>query len=146
MASNAFREQVFVAANEPEPVVPQYPSAPVRPVADAVQRVIDVVGSALLLVLVSPVLVGAAVAVRLTSRGPAFFWQDRYGRDESTFRVVKLRTMVVDQAQVIDLVRVEELERQGVLSKSDDDPRVTAAGRFLVALPSRWGGSSAGRA
>ena len=72
-----------------------------------------------------------------------FFWQERCGKDETIFRVVKLRTMVVDHAQVIDLVRVEALERQGVLTKSDDDPRVTAVGKFLRRtsideLPQLW--------
>ncbi|MGZ4676755.1 MAG: sugar transferase [Acidimicrobiia bacterium] len=94
-------------------------------------RILDVVGASLGLLLSSPIWIPAALAVRLSSRGPAFFAQDRYGRDESVFKVVKLRTMVVDQAKVIDLVRVEELEKLGVLTKSDSDPRVTRLGKFL---------------
>ena len=53
----------------------------------------------------APDLLGA-IAVRLTSPGPVLFWQDRYGRDGVTFRVVKLRTMVVDQGAVVDLAAV----------------------------------------
>ncbi len=142
MALNAYRERTSTPTASPG-VTASYRDSPARPVTDAMQRVIDVVGSAVLLVLVSPVLLAAALVVRITSRGPAFFWQDRYGRDEALFRVVKLRTMVVDQAKVIDLVRVEELERVGVLSKSENDPRVTAFGKFLRRssideLPQLW--------
>ncbi|MEP6623973.1 MAG: sugar transferase [Acidimicrobiia bacterium] len=103
----------------------------------------DVIGAAVALVLMSPVLAVASVFVRATSKGPVLFWQDRYGRGETKFRVVKFRTMVVDQAAVIDLVEVEALERQGVLTKSEHDPRVTWIGRWLRRtsvdeLPQLW--------
>lgn len=114
-----------------------------KPFVDAVRRGLDLVAASALLVLTAPIVLVAAVAVRLTSAGPAFFWQDRYGRDETTFRVVKLRTMVVDQGRVIDLARVEAAERAGVLTKAGDDPRVTRVGRFLRRtsideLPQLW--------
>ncbi len=99
--------------------------------------------ASVLLVLTAPVVVIAALAVRLTSPGPAFFWQERYGRDQSIFRMVKLRTMVVHQAAVIDLSRVQAAERAGVLTKTENDPRVTRVGRFLRRtsldeLPQLW--------
>ena len=62
--------------------------APGRPVTDAVKRLMDIVGAGAALVLFSPVLIVAAALVRLTSKGPALFWQERYGKDESIFRVV----------------------------------------------------------
>ncbi len=99
--------------------------------ADGAKRVMDIVGAGTALILLSPVLAGAAVLVRLTSRGPALFWQERYGRGEKRFRVVKFRTMVVDQAAVIDLVAVEAREGQGVLTKLQNDPRVTRVGKWL---------------
>lgn len=116
---------------------------PRKPLVDGVRRALDLVVAATLLVLTAPVVLVAAVAVRLTSSGPAFFWQERYGRDQTIFRVVKLRTMVVNQGAVIDLARVEAAERQGVLTKADDDPRVTRVGRFLRRtsideLPQLW--------
>ncbi len=143
MALNAYRELKITPIAPPSTPLPAYSNPGTRPFTDAVQRVIDVIGSGVLLVLVSPILLAAALMVRVTSRGPALFWQDRYGRHEELFRVVKLRTMVVDQGKVIDLVRVEELERVGVLAKSDDDPRVTAVGKFLRRssideLPQLW--------
>ena len=99
--------------------------------ADGVKRAMDIVGASAALIVLSPVLAGAAVLVRLTSKGPALFWQNRYGRDEKRFRVVKFRTMVVDQAAVIDLVAVEAREDEGVLTKLQNDPRVTRVGRWL---------------
>ncbi len=136
---------VVVRNSEADPVddfarlVPPRP----RPLTDAAKRVMDLAGAAIALVVFSPVLVGAGLLVRLTSKGPALFRQDRYGKDETRFQVVKFRTMVVDQGAVIDLASVERLERQGVLSKSDDDPRVTRVGRWLRRtsideLPQLW--------
>ena len=105
---------------------------PPRHVAgDRVKRAIDIVGSGVALIVLSPVLAGAALLVRLTSKGPALFWQYRYGMDEERFRVVKFRTMVVDQGAVIDLVAVEAREEEGVLTKLEDDPRVTRVGKWL---------------
>jgi lipopolysaccharide/colanic/teichoic acid biosynthesis glycosyltransferase len=117
--------------------------APRRPVTDALRRLVDIVGAGAALVVLSPILLVAAALVRLTSKGPALFWQERYGKDETTFQVVKFRTMVVDQAAVIDLVEVEALEREGVLSKSENDPRVTRVGKWLRRtsideLPQLW--------
>ncbi len=114
-----------------------------RPFTEFAIRVVDVCGALLGLVVTGPLLLLGALAVRLTSPGPVLFWQDRYGRDGVTFRVVKLRTMVVDQSAVIDLTEVEALERRGVLAKSERDPRVTRVGRWLRRtsideLPQLW--------
>ena len=54
---------------------------PRRARADRVKRAIDLVGAGAALIMLSPILAGAAVLVRLTSKGPALFWQDRYGRN-----------------------------------------------------------------
>jgi exopolysaccharide production protein ExoY len=117
--------------------------APSTLAGDACRRMIDVVGAGLLLVLFSPVLAAAAIAIWITSRGPVLFWQERVGKGERVFMVVKLRTMVVNHAQVIDIARVEALARDGVLAKSEDDPRITRVGRFLRRtsideLPQLW--------
>jgi len=117
--------------------------APSSLLGDACRRMIDVVGAGLLLVLLSPVLAAAAIAIWITSRGPVLFWQERVGKGERVFMVVKLRTMVVNHAQVIDIARVEALARDGVLAKSEDDPRITRVGRFLRRtsideLPQLW--------
>src|SRR6476660_2038941 len=117
--------------------------APSSLLGDACRRMIDVVGAGLLLLVLSPVLAAAAIAIWITSRGPVLFWQERVGKGERIFMVVKLRTMVVNHAQVIDIARVEALARDGVLAKSEDDPRITRVGRFLRRtsideLPQLW--------
>src|SRR6476619_3866450 len=117
--------------------------APSSLLGDACRRMIDVVGAGLLLLVLSPVLAAAAIAIWISSRGPVLFWQERVGKGERVFMVVKLRTMVVNHAQVIDIARVEALARDGVLAKSEDDPRITRVGRFLRRtsideLPQLW--------
>jgi lipopolysaccharide/colanic/teichoic acid biosynthesis glycosyltransferase len=94
------------------------------------KRVVDVLGGLALLVLVSPVLLAAAVAIRVSSPGPVFFRQQRVGRAGRPFTILKLRTMVLDQAAVMDLSQVFDYER-GLFTKRPDDPRVTKVGRLL---------------
>ena len=96
-----------------------------------VKRVFDITVAAVGLVLLSPVLLVAAVAVRCSSTGPAIFRQERIGRRGRVFTVLKFRTMVVDQDAVIDLRSVEEQQRHGVLVKIENDPRVTRVGAVL---------------
>ena len=83
-------------------------------------RIFDIVIAALALVVFSPVLLVAAVAIELGSRGPVLYRQRRVGRDGCEFELLKLRTMV----QGSDPVGVGTVVGR-------DDPRVTAAGRFL---------------
>ena len=90
-----------------------------RPIQSALKRALDVVASALGLVLLSPILLLAAIAIRTTSRGPVFFRQERVGRNFRPFRIYKFRTMVVDAPQ-----------RGGPLT-ARADPRITPAGRVL---------------
>jgi len=95
------------------------------------KRVIDILFALAALVVLSPVLLVAGASVRLSSRGPALFRQERAGRDGRTFSVFKFRTMVVDQDAVIDLRMVEAQQELGVLVKLADDPRVTRVGAIL---------------
>jgi exopolysaccharide biosynthesis polyprenyl glycosylphosphotransferase len=82
------------------------------------------------LVLLSPVIAGLALAVRLDSRGPAFFTQTRVGRNGRTFRMVKLRSMHVNADDVIADLR-DSNEGAGVLFKMKEDPRITRVGSLL---------------
>lgn len=85
---------------------------------------------ALGLVVASPVILAAAAAVALTSRGGAFYRQTRVGVDGRTFTMWKLRTMVADA----DRVREELLassDRDGLMFKMHADPRITRVGRLL---------------
>ena len=94
------------------------------------KRSIDVASTLLLLVLLSPVLLSVALLVRLTSRGPVVFTQERIGRDGKPFRLYKFRSMCVD-AEARRAGLLAENDCDGVLFKLRDDPRVTPVGRWL---------------
>lgn len=81
-------------------------------------------------VLLSPILVVAMIAIKLTSPGPVFFKQIRVGRDGKEFEVFKLRTMVADAENQLENVRHLN-EAAGPIFKIKDDPRITAVGRIL---------------
>jgi exopolysaccharide biosynthesis polyprenyl glycosylphosphotransferase len=86
--------------------------------------------AALALILLSPVLMTVALAIRLYDKGPALFKQVRVGKDGELFRVYKFRTMVVDaEARLAELKPTNDLD--GVLFKLRHDPRITAIGRSL---------------
>ena len=95
-----------------------------------IKRVLDVTLSTLVLLLVSPVMIGIALAVGFGSKGPIFYKAQRIGRKGRTFTCYKFRTMVVDADRLReDLAHLNE--REGVLFKISDDPRVTKVGRLL---------------
>jgi len=94
-----------------------------------VKRTLDVIGSAVGLLVLAPLLVLIAVAVKLGSRGPIVFRQTRIGRDGRTFEMVKFRTMVDGADELKDALR--ELNEAPGLFKIADDPRVTRVGRAL---------------
>ncbi|HNS02199.1 MAG TPA: undecaprenyl-phosphate glucose phosphotransferase [Anaerolineae bacterium] len=94
------------------------------------KRGVDVLGSALGLLLFSPLLAIIAVAIRLDSPGPVIFSQPRVGRNGKLFAVYKFRTMVKDADQIKDQLRHLN-EAQGPMFKIREDPRITRVGRFL---------------
>jgi exopolysaccharide biosynthesis polyprenyl glycosylphosphotransferase len=94
-----------------------------------VKRGFDVVGATVLLLITAPVLIVAAVAIALDSKGPILFRQTRVGRDGRTFRIIKFRTMVVDADARKDELR--PLNDTSGLFKLRSDPRVTRVGRLL---------------
>jgi exopolysaccharide biosynthesis polyprenyl glycosylphosphotransferase len=93
------------------------------------KRATDVVGASVGLVLFGPVLALFAVAIKLDSRGPVLFRQQRVGRDGRTFRMLKFRTMVdgADRQQAA----LQHLNEADGLFKIADDPRITRVGRLL---------------
>jgi exopolysaccharide biosynthesis polyprenyl glycosylphosphotransferase len=96
----------------------------------AMKRVLDVGLSAVGLVVLSPLLLVIALAVRVDSRGPSLFSQKRAGRRGRPFRILKFRTMCEDAEQRIsEVISVDELTEP--MYKLRDDPRVTRVGRFL---------------
>jgi exopolysaccharide biosynthesis polyprenyl glycosylphosphotransferase len=101
--------------------------------ARVVKELFDRFGALTLLGLFAPVLLGIALWVRCTSRGPVLFRQVRVGRDGREFRIFKFRSMYVDaEARLTELKHLNE--HDGVLFKIRDDPRVTPVGRWLRRL------------
>jgi exopolysaccharide biosynthesis polyprenyl glycosylphosphotransferase len=96
---------------------------------NAVKHLVDVVGALVLLLVLLPVLVGVALAVRLDG-GPAFFTQTRVGRGGRTFRMVKFRSMIVN-AEAVKQQLMDVNEGSGPLFKLRNDPRITKVGHAL---------------
>ena len=96
----------------------------------ALKRTFDLVGATILLVLMSPLLIALALAVRVSSRGPILYRSTRRGIAQRPFPCLKFRTMHTDaEEQQADL---EELnEATGALFKIREDPRLTRVGAFL---------------
>jgi exopolysaccharide biosynthesis polyprenyl glycosylphosphotransferase len=101
-------------------------SGPTRVMKEAFDRVIGLLG----LLVLGPLIVLIAAAVRLTSQGPVIFRQVRVGRDGAMFTLYKFRTMVCNAEEMLPDV-TEVNHGNGLLFKRHDDPRVTSVGRFL---------------
>jgi exopolysaccharide biosynthesis polyprenyl glycosylphosphotransferase len=97
------------------------------------KRTVDVLGAAFGLLLLSPLFLTAAIAIKLNSKGPVLFRQTRIGRGQQPFTILKFRTMVIDaeerKAEVAHLNA--HLTTDARMFKIPDDPRVTSVGRML---------------
>src|SRR5690625_5210316 len=85
------------------------------------KRIIDLIGSIIGVIILSPILIIIALAIKLTSSGPIFFKQERLGKNGKVFKIIKFRTMVVNAENIGD----------GLTVKSESDYRITKVGRFL---------------
>lgn len=107
------------------------------------KRLLDIVGSALLMLVLSPVLTLIAAAIKLESEGPVFFKQTRVGRYGEYFTMWKFRSMYIDaEARKQALMNSNEMSG-GVIFKMKNDPRITRIGRFIRRasideLPQLW--------
>jgi undecaprenyl phosphate N,N'-diacetylbacillosamine 1-phosphate transferase len=98
-----------------------------------VKRLIDLLGSLIGMVIVFPIFIIIALSVKLTSKGPIFFKQERLGKNGRVFKIIKFRTMVVNAEKMGDGLKV----------KNESDNRITKVGKFLRAtsldeLPQLW--------
>lgn len=91
-----------------------------RPAHLAAKRLVDIVGAAFGLLLLSPLLIAVAAIIKLTSAGPVFFRQERTGLDNKPFQILKFRSMYTDRCDV-----------SGVAQTVADDPRITPIGRII---------------
>lgn len=103
----------------------------------AAKRAFDIAASLAVLIVLSPLLVLIAVAVKLDSRGPVLFKQERLGRDLRLFNMWKFRSMTRDAGDALHreaVKRTAESQRREIGTfKSLDDPRVTRFGHFIRA-------------
>ena len=99
------------------------------------KRVFDIIASIFFLILFSPFMLLTAVLVKLTSRGPVFFKDERVGYRDSPLKVLKFRTMLKGANEHPELfLNEEQMAQYERERKVDDDPRVTKLGKFLRAM------------
>ncbi|MFE1242844.1 sugar transferase [Fictibacillus sp. NPDC058756] len=88
-----------------------------------IKRIIDLLGSLIGIIIISPIVVIVALSIKLTSKGPVFFKQERLGKSGKVFNIIKFRTMVVNAEKIGD----------GLSVKSENDNRITRIGKLLRA-------------
>jgi exopolysaccharide biosynthesis polyprenyl glycosylphosphotransferase len=121
--------------SNPIEYVGQFPTIPlhcgyVPEVALVLKRVLDILFSTVFLILLAPVFLAIAIAVKIDSHGPIFYSSERIGKKGRVFRCMKFRTMVRDaERRRADMMHMNE--RDGVLFKISNDPRITKVGRIL---------------
>src|ERR1700723_1192698 len=124
-----------LAWNSPIEYIGQFPTIPLHrgetPVIGLfLKRILDVLLSSVALIVLSPLIAVIAIMVKLDSTGPIFYCSDRIGKKGRVFRCIKFRTMVADaERRRAEILHMNE--RDGVLFKVSNDPRITAFGRFL---------------
>ncbi len=124
-----------LAWNSPIEYIGQFPTIPlhcghVPELGLLFKRVFDLLFSILFLVVLAPFLLIIAIAVKMDSPGPAFYRSERIGKKGRVFHCIKFRTMVQD-ADERRAAMMHMNERDGVLFKISNDPRITRLGRFL---------------
>jgi exopolysaccharide biosynthesis polyprenyl glycosylphosphotransferase len=124
-----------LAWNSPVEYIGQFPTIPlhrgeVPVIGQMMKRVLDVTLASLALVILSPLLVAIAIAVATDSPGTIFYSSERIGKKGRVFRCLKFRTMVSDaEKRRAEILHMNE--RDSVLFKITNDPRITRVGRVL---------------
>jgi exopolysaccharide biosynthesis polyprenyl glycosylphosphotransferase len=124
-----------LAWNAPVEYIGQFPTIPLHrrdlPIgAFLIKRALDTTGAVLAMLLGWPLMLILIAAIRLDSRGPVFYRAQRTGRKGRTFTCYKFRTMCADADKLKEQLKHRN-ERDGILFKITDDPRVTRVGRIL---------------
>lgn len=99
--------------------------------AQAIKRSLDITLAFIGIVLLSPLFLLAGTIIRLTSRGPVFYSQERVGRAGRSFHIWKFRSMKVDAPRQLHLLLAEHGQDSTPLFKIPNDPRITPVGRLL---------------
>jgi exopolysaccharide biosynthesis polyprenyl glycosylphosphotransferase len=124
-----------LALNSPIEYIGQFPTIPLHrghipEVGLILKRMLDIVLSSAAIAVLSPVLLAIAIAIKLDSHGPVFYSSERLGKKGRVFPCTKFRTMVRDaEKKRAEIMHMNE--RDGVLFKVTNDPRITKLGRIL---------------
>lgn len=97
----------------------------------AVKRAFDVVLTSCALIILSPLFLLIAIAIRLDSRGPVIYGHQRIGKNGIPFKMYKFRSMVINADQLIDSFTPEQKKEYYENFKLEKDPRITKVGNFL---------------
>lgn len=129
---DAFRLQraCLVAPCQSEDGFLHYQECAPRPAQYALKRALDIILAFTALVVLSPLLIAVAIAIKVTSRGPVLYTQTRIGLHGTPFQFFKFRSMVVNADKLRDQLAALN-ERSGPVFKIKHDPRVTRIGRFI---------------
>lgn len=119
-----------------------YSTTPLKEWQWFVKRIFDIIFSATMLLLLSPLCLAIALAIKLTSKGPVFYQWQVVGLNKKKFTGYKFRTMVVGADRLKELL-MDKNEMEKVVFKMKDDPRVTPIGQILRRfsldeLPQLW--------
>ncbi|WP_195624004.1 sugar transferase [Clostridium tertium] len=101
-----------------------------RLIYNLLKRIIDIIGSLIGLILLSPILIIVGILIKFESKGPIVFTQKRVGKDGKEFDMYKLRSMVVNAEEIKEKLK-EQNEMSGPMFKMKDDPRITKVGKFI---------------
>ncbi len=99
--------------------------------ADILKRAFDILVSAMVLIVLSPLFLAIAVAVWVEDGGPMIFAQPRVGQYGRRFRMYKIRSMCLDAEERLQELLLKNQHKEGVTFKLKDDPRITRVGKFL---------------
>jgi len=94
------------------------------------KRIMDILCSLIGLILLAPLFLIVGIFIKLESKGPIIFSQERIGRHGHTFKMYKFRSMVVNAEELKEKLRCQN-EMSGPMFKMKDDPRVTKVGKFI---------------
>ncbi|ENZ03201.1 sugar transferase [Clostridium thermobutyricum] len=97
---------------------------------EVVKRISDIFLSLIGLIILSPILLIVAIAIKLESQGPLIFSQERVGKDRKNFKMYKFRSMVVNAEEIKKKLKHKN-EMSGPMFKMKDDPRITRVGKFI---------------
>ena len=117
---NSAEQQVLIAS------LPQY-----RTTTYVIKRIIDIVLSAVALIVGSPIMLGVAIAIKLDDGGPVLFKQTRVGIHGKPFTMYKFRSMVTNAEEIKAKLAVESGQTDRFIFKLKDDPRITKVGKFI---------------